>query len=183
MVLSLHMFDDWSSTHWSCSIFERRDLPNCLTRLEGKPTTILSKNETNFAGAARELKDCINAWNQSDSEKSLGQKDTKWKFNPPGAPHFRGIWDRLIRSCIKAMTAVLDGRSLTDDVLIKTMCSVEQTLNARPLTSVGDDLMTWRLWHKSHPIGKSQFSHTFPTGRPTAHRLDTNIERVGWLFR
>ena len=37
------------------------------------------------------------------------------------------------------MIAVLDGRSLTDDVLITTLCLVEQTLNARPLTSVSDD--------------------------------------------
>ena len=37
------------------------------------------------------------------------------------------------------MIAVLDGRSLTDDVLITTMCLLEQTLNARPLTSVSDD--------------------------------------------
>ena len=37
------------------------------------------------------------------------------------------------------MIAVLDGRSLTDNVLITNMCLVEQTLNARPLTSVSDD--------------------------------------------
>ena len=37
------------------------------------------------------------------------------------------------------MIAVLDGQSLTDDVLITTMCLVEQTLNARPLTSNSDD--------------------------------------------
>ena len=30
-------------------------------------------------------------------------------------------------------------RSLTDDVLTTTMCFLEQTLNARPLTSVSDD--------------------------------------------
>ena len=45
-------------------------------------------------------------------------------------------WSEIVK---KAMIAVLDGRSLTDDVLITTMCLVEQTLNARPLTSVSDD--------------------------------------------
>ena len=101
--------------------------------------TILSDNGTNFVGAAKEMRDCINAWNQSDIENSLAQKDIKWKFNPPGAPHFGGIWERLVRSCKKTMIAVLDGRSLTDDVFITTMCLVQQTLNARPLTSVSDD--------------------------------------------
>ena len=90
-------------------------------------------------GAAKEKRDCINAWNQSDIEKSFAQKDIKWKFRHHGAPHFGGIWERLVRSCKKAMIAVLDGGSLTDDVLITTMCLVEQTLNARPLKCVSDD--------------------------------------------
>ena len=117
----------------------------CLTAItrfiarRSKSATILSNNGTNFVGAAKEMRDCINAWNQSDIEKSLAQKDIKWKFNPPGALNFGGIWERLVRSCKKAVIAVLDGRSLTDDVLITTMCLVEQTLNARPLTSVSDD--------------------------------------------
>ena len=117
----------------------------CLTAItlfiarKGKPATILSDNGTNFVGAAKEMRDCINAWNLSDIEMSLAQKDIKWKLNTPRAPHFGGIWARLVRSCKKAMIAVLDGRSLTDDVLITTMCLVEQTLNARPLTSVSDD--------------------------------------------
>ena len=37
------------------------------------------------------------------------------------------------------MIAVLDGRSMADDVLITTMGLVKQRLNARPLTSVSDD--------------------------------------------
>ena len=36
------------------------------------------------------------------------------------------------------MIAILDNRSLTDKVLSTTMCLVEQTLNARPLTAVTD---------------------------------------------
>ena len=117
----------------------------CLTAItrfiarRGKPATILSDNGTNFVGAAKEMRDCKKTWNQSDIENSSVQKDIKWKFNPPVANHFGGIWERLVRSCKKAMIAVLDGRSLTDDVLITTMCLVDQTLNARPLISVSDD--------------------------------------------
>ena len=37
------------------------------------------------------------------------------------------------------MIAILDNRSLTDVVLSTTMCLVEQTLNARPLTAVSDN--------------------------------------------
>ena len=57
----------------------------------GKPATILSDNGTNFVVGAKEMRDCINAWNQSDIENALVEKEIKWKFNPPGAPHFGGI--------------------------------------------------------------------------------------------
>ena len=43
-------------------------------------------------GAAREMREWIEAWNHSDIEQSLAQKQIKWKFNPPGAPHFGGVW-------------------------------------------------------------------------------------------
>ena len=62
-----------------------------------------------------------------------------WKFNPPGAPHFGGIWERLVRSFKKAMDAILGNRRLTLPVLTTTMCLVEQTLNSRPITAVSDD--------------------------------------------
>ena len=37
----------------------------------GKPATVLSDIGTNFVGAAKEMRDCINAWIQSDIEKTF----------------------------------------------------------------------------------------------------------------
>ena len=62
------------------------------------------------------------------------------EVQPPAAPHFGGVWERFGRSCKKAMYAVLGNRSVTEDVLPTTMCIVEQTLNARPLTPVSSDV-------------------------------------------
>ena len=62
-----------------------------------------------------------------------------WKFNPSGAPHSGGIWERLVRSCKKAMFEILGNRRLTLSRLTTTKCLVKQILNARPLTPVSDD--------------------------------------------
>ena len=107
--------------------------------LVGYPNTIISDNGTNFVGAADELKAFMKEWDKAKTESDLAQKKIVWKFNPPGAPHFGGIWERLVQSCKMVMIAILDNRSLTDEVLSTTMCLVEQTLNARPLTAVSDD--------------------------------------------
>ena len=121
------------------------DTDYCLVAIKrfiarrGKPTTIISDNGTNFVGSARELKEYINSWNQDQITSELAQKHIVWKFNLPGAPHFGGVWERLVRSSKKAMVAILGNRSLTDEALLTTMCLVEQTLNARPITPASDD--------------------------------------------
>ena len=121
------------------------DTASCLVAIKrfiarrGKPTTIRSDNGTNFVGSARELKEYINSWNQDQITSELAQKHIVWKFNPPGAFHFGGVWERLVRRCKKAMVAILGNRSLTDEASLTTMCLVEQTLNAHPITPASDD--------------------------------------------
>ena len=96
----------------------------------GKPTIIISDNGT---------KENINSWNHDQLTSELAPKHVEWMFNPPGVPHFGGVWKRLVRSSKKAMVAILGNRSFTDEVLLTTMCLVEHTLNARPFTPASDD--------------------------------------------
>ena len=79
----------------------------------------------------------MNEWDKAKIESNLAQKKIVWKFNPPGAPYFCGIWERLVQRLVRRL-AILDNRSLTDGLLSSTMCLVEQTLNTRPLTAVSD---------------------------------------------
>ena len=103
------------------------------------PSTTISDNGTNFDGAANELKIIMNEWDNAKIESDLTQKKIVWKISPLGAPHFVEIWERLVQSYKKIMIVILDNRSLKDEVLSTTICLVEQTLNARPLTAVIDD--------------------------------------------
>ena len=70
---------------------------------------------------------------------SLDQKDTayrgvKWKFNPPGAPHFGGINEAMIKSANKATCGVLGSSDVTDEELITAVAGVKSLLNSRALT-------------------------------------------------
>ena len=128
-------------------IVPKLDTDSCLNTImrfiarRGKPIKMISDNGTNFVGADREFKEYVAAWNKERVEEHLFQQGIRWKFNPPAAPHFEGVWERLVRSCKKAMYAVLGNQSsVTEDVLSITMCLVEQTLNARPLTPVSSDV-------------------------------------------
>ena len=61
-------------------------------------------------------------------------------FNSFAKPHFGGVWERIMRRCKKPMYAVLGNTPVTEDALSTTICFLEQTLNARPLTSVSSDV-------------------------------------------
>ena len=73
------------------------------------------------------------------------------------------------------MIAVLDGRSLIDDVLKTTMFLVEQTLNARPLTSNCDDPDDLEALTPNHVLlGRANLATSF---LPYAQRY-TDLGRV-----
>ena len=59
----------------------------------GYPKTIISDNGTNFVGAAKELKAFMDECDKAKVGSDLAQRKIVWKFNPPGAPHFGGIWE------------------------------------------------------------------------------------------
>ena len=61
-------------------------------------------------------------------------------FNPPAAPHMGGVWERLVRSCKKALDVFLQNQVLTDEVLLTAFAEVEWLVNSRPLTEVSSDV-------------------------------------------
>jgi hypothetical protein len=106
----------------------------------GKPQRILSDNGTNFVGANRELRECLQNWNKGKINEEMVQQEVEWHFNPPAAPHFGGVWERLVQSCKRAIRAVVGKQTLTDEVLLTVMAEVEALLNSRPLTHVSTHL-------------------------------------------
>ena len=78
-----------------------------IARRGKSSSIIIIDNETNFVGAEREFSEYVVAWNKEGIEEHQIQRGIRWKFNPPAAPHFGGVWEQLVRSCKKAMYAVL----------------------------------------------------------------------------
>ena len=105
----------------------------------GQVSEIRSDNGTNFVGGERELRESIQSWNHIQIQNHLLQKNIKWIFNPPGASHFGGVWERQIRTIRKILLAVCREQRLTDESLHTFMCEVEFIINSRPLTKSSDD--------------------------------------------
>lgn len=105
----------------------------------GKPRNIYSDNGINFVGAERELKECLDGMDQAKISDTLSRDRIQWFLNPPSAPHFGGVWERLVKSPKKALKITLNGQLVNDETLLTLTAEVESLLNSRPLTHVSVD--------------------------------------------
>lgn len=105
----------------------------------GQVKCLRSDNGTNFVGAKRELKEAFVAVSHENIQKALREQEIQWSFNPPGASHYGGIWERLIRSIRQVLYSVLKLQTLDDEGLHTVLCEVEAILNSRPLTTATND--------------------------------------------
>ena len=75
------------------------------------------------------------------------------------------------------MIAILDSRSLTEEVLSTTMCLVEQTLNTRSLTAVSDDPEDLRaLKPNQFLLGQENASAPFLPNSERYHNLGKSFK-------
>ena len=105
----------------------------------GRPSVIFSDNGTNFVGAERELKDALKSWDKTVLQKVMLKQQIKWHFNPPAASHQGGVWERVIRTIRKVLSALTMDRILNDKTLHSFIVEVEQIINSRPITPLRSD--------------------------------------------
>jgi transposase InsO family protein len=121
---------------------ETDDFINVLRQFfarRGTPKEIRTDCGTNVRGADIELKSATKAWSEDRLEDQLSQRGIDWIFHPPNAPHFSGVWERLIRETKRALKAILKGALVTEHVLRTVFCEVESILNSRPLKRSSED--------------------------------------------
>ena len=115
---------------------------NALQRFvarRGRPVEFRSDNGTNFVGGLRELREAIREWNHDRIQDHLLQEDIKWTFNPPGASHMGGVWERQIRIVCSVLHGLLSHQTLDDEGLMTLFCLVEAIMNGRPITKLSDE--------------------------------------------
>ncbi|XP_076287403.1 uncharacterized protein LOC143212445 [Lasioglossum baleicum] len=107
----------------------------------GLCSTLTSDCGTNFVGADQELRRMFAASSKEVATIShyLSSEGVRWKFNPPAAPHFGGLWEAAVRSVKHHLRRVLGDATLTYEELTTVLCQVEACLNSRPLHALTDD--------------------------------------------
>ncbi|XP_033115740.1 uncharacterized protein LOC117115956 [Anneissia japonica] len=105
----------------------------------GKPKELYSDCGTNFKGAEKELCESSDAMSY-DLRQKLASQQVKFNFNPPGVPHFGGIWEREVRSIKNALRCSLNHSLVTDVVLRTVFTEAESVMNSKPLGYASSDI-------------------------------------------
>lgn len=100
---------------------------------------------TNFIGSqgviTRKMSAVESEWNENMA-RELAQFHTEWHFNPPGTPHFGGLWEAGVKSCKRHLKRVVGETRLTYDEFETVLVQIEACLNSRPLCRVNDSQNT-----------------------------------------
>lgn len=90
--IHLELVNDYS-TNGFLAAFKR------FASRRGLPTIMYSDNSTNFRGAERELVRVFQNLSRDENLKALFASDgIRWRFIPPSAPHFGGLWEAGVKS-------------------------------------------------------------------------------------
>ena len=84
----------------------------------GHCAELYSDNGTYFHGANHELQGLLkNSLTSQELIAQLENDGTSWKFIPPGAPHFGGIWEAAVKSAKHHLRRIIGDSTMTYEKL------------------------------------------------------------------
>ena len=98
----------------------------------GTPTKIISDQGTYFIKGAEILEDKLS---EEEIVEAMNRRGISWKFNPAGAPHFGGHYERLIGTLKGPLKRTIGRQIMEKQEFISLVMEATCVVNDRPLTT------------------------------------------------
>ncbi|XP_050076750.1 uncharacterized protein LOC126563931 [Anopheles maculipalpis] len=103
-----------------------------------------SDNATTFKGASHEFHRIYRMLKTDEGDRReifdwCAENQIVWKFIPPRAPHFGGLWEAAVKSAKRHLLKTIGVSSVTQENMLTLLAQIEQCLNSRPLIPMSDD--------------------------------------------
>ncbi|GFV53922.1 integrase catalytic domain-containing protein [Trichonephila clavipes] len=149
----------------------------------GKCAKFYSDNGKTFVGANKELKRFLKLIEDSDDNLAgfLSAEGIEWKFIPPRAPSFGGLWEASVKSIKYHLRRVVSGSNLTYEEFLTVCIQIEGILNSRPLCPLSSNSDELNALTPAHVlIGRSMTSVV----EPNLIELKENaLKKWQWITR
>ena len=140
----------------------------------GLPRTMHSDRGTNFQGADREMRAAYQAAiTDKEVRARVAEDRIEWKFIPPAAPHFGGLWEAGVKVMKHHLKRVLGKSTPTYEELATLLCRIEASMNSRPLAPLNDDIESLDVLTPAHFLIGGPL-----TALPMPPLLDTATNRL-----
>lgn len=113
---------------------------NALNRfcsIRGRPTVLVSDNQTSFKKADKVLQDYARLFFENleiiQEKIDHNQPPVEWEFIPPRAPHVGGSWEIMVKAMKRAISAIGQNQTMDDDTFVTFLCRAMDLINQRPL--------------------------------------------------
>ena len=99
-----------------------------------------SDNSAHFVAARRQImKQPINI-NKDEISTKLQLQSIDWHLNQPSAPHFGGVWERLVSIIKRVFLLKFGSDRLSKDLFSTIVVECEDLIISRPLTHISCDI-------------------------------------------
>ncbi|XP_065093593.1 uncharacterized protein LOC135714204 [Ochlerotatus camptorhynchus] len=110
----------------------------------GRIAELHSDNATTFKGASHALNRIYRMLktDQADRDRIFNwcsENEIRWKFIPPRAPHFGGLWEAAVKSTKKHLLKTVGNTNIAYEQMVTLLAQVEMCLNSRPLTPMSSE--------------------------------------------
>ena len=157
----------------------------------GRCKNLYCDNATNFVGARNQLEELKETIHSKKAQELItrysSDQGINFKFIPPRAPHFGGLWEAAVKSAKHLLIKIISNASLTYEELETVIIEAEAILNSRPLTPLSADPNDFAPLTPGHfLVGEQLTAPPDPSlphqkiGLLTRWRLVSNLKQQFW---